>query len=132
MKHILLAIITLLIGTSTGLSEEVIKKSDSKLKIRPEIITTNKVTRKPIKKIRKKPRIKPMIYHHYYTTTIEKNCDRYINIIEQKDKKIEALSNEIKNLKENKYEIMRQELKEEYEKEMKKFEERRYKGIPQP
>jgi len=66
-----------------------------------------------------------MIYHHYYTTTIEKNCDRYINIINKKNKEIEALSKEIKHLREKKYEIMRQQLKEEYDKELKKFEERR-------
>jgi len=66
-----------------------------------------------------------MIYHHYYTTTIEKNCGRYITIINEKNKKIEALSKEIEHLRENKYEIMRQQFKEEYNKELKKFEEKR-------
>lgn len=124
MKNILLTIIILFTGTSAGLSTEV-TSTELKPKIRPEISTTKKITRKPIKKPRKEPRKKPIIYHHYYTTTIEQNCDRYIDIINQKNKEIEALSREINNLKENKYEIMRQQLKEEYDKEMKKFEERR-------
>lgn len=124
MKNILLATIILLTGTSTSFSIEAIH-AKSKPKIRPEISTTKKIARKPISKLKRKPRKRPMIHHHYYTTTIQQNCDRYINIINEKNKKIEALSIEIKNLKEKKYEIMRQKLKEEYDKKMKKFEERR-------
>lgn len=123
MKNTLLTIIILFTVASAGFSAEMIS-TDLKPKIRPEISTTTKITRKPIKKLRKKPRKRPIIYHHYYTTTIEKNCDRYINIINEKNKEIEALSKEINNLKERKYEIMRQQLKEEYDKEMKRFEER--------
>ena len=123
MRNILLSIIILLIGTSAGLSTEVIS-TDDKPKIRPEISTTAKTTGKPIGKL-KKPRERAIIYHHYYTTVIEQNCDQYINIINEKNKEIEALSREINSLKEKKYEIMRQQIKEEYDKEMKKFEERR-------
>lgn len=120
MKNILLTIIILLSATNAGFSTEV-TSTDLKPKIRPEISTTKEITRKPIKK----PRKRPMIHHHYYTTTIVQNCDSYINVINEKNKEIEALTREINNLKEKKYEIMRQQFKEEYEKEMKKFEERR-------
>jgi len=124
MKHILPSLILLLIATSMSFCAETIS-ADLEPKIRPEISKTKKINRKPINKLRKKPRKRPTIYHHYYTTTIEQNCDRYINIINEKNKEIEALSREINNLKEKRYEIMRQQFKEEYDKEMKKFEERR-------
>ena len=124
MKNILLTIIILFTGTHTSLIAEVIDP-DLEPKILPNLIKAKKITRKPIKKLRKKPKNRPLIYHHYYTTTKEKNCDRYINIINKKNKEIEALSKEIKNLREKKYEIMRQQFKEEYDKEIKKFEERR-------
>lgn len=123
MKKLLLTILILCTGTHTSLCAE---ETDPDLQptIRAEMSTTKKITRKPIKKLRKKPRKRPVIYHHYYTRTIERNCDSYINIINEKNKEIEALTKEIKNLRENKYEIMRQQLKEAYDKELKKFEER--------
>ena len=124
MKNILLAALILFTSTHTNLRAEVIDP-DSEPKILPNLIKAKKITKKTRKKLRKKPRKRPMIYHHYYTTTIEKNCGRYITIINEKNKKIEALSKEIEHLKENKYEIMRQQLKEEYNKELKKFEEKR-------
>ncbi|GIU01196.1 hypothetical protein TSL6_17020 [Sulfurovum sp. TSL6] len=124
MKNILLATLILFTSTHTCMSAEVIDP-DLEPKILPNLIKAKKITKKPRGKLRKKPRKRPMIYHHYYTTTIEKNCDRYINIINEKNKEIEALSTEIKHLRENKYEIMRQQLKEEYNKELKKFEEKR-------
>lgn len=124
MKNILLSIIILFTVTSTGFTAEVLYPK-LEAKIRPEISPTKKLTRKPIKKVKRKPRKRPMIHHHYYTTTIVENCDRYIKIIQEKNEEIEALKREIKNLKEKKYETMRQELKESYQKEMKKFEERR-------
>ena len=116
MKNILLATLILFTGTHTILRAEVID-TNLEPKILPNLIKAKKIT--------KKPRKRPVIYHHYYTTTIERNCDSYINIINKKNKEIEALSKEIKHLRENKYEIMRQQLKEEYDKELKKFEERR-------
>lgn len=123
MKKLLLSIIILFTATHTSFSAE---ETDPDLypTIRAEMSSTKKITRKPIKKPKKKPRKRPIIYHHYYTTTIEKNCDSYINIINAKNKEIEALTKEIKNLRANKYESMRQQFKEEYEKELKKFEER--------
>lgn len=119
MKNILLTII-LLTGINTSFSAEVISVNSE-----PEIRATKEVTRKPTKKLRKKPRKKPIIQYNYYTTTIQSNCDEYINIINSKNKEIEALSKEINNLREKKNEAMRQQLKKEYDKEMKKFEERR-------
>ncbi|HSR74893.1 MAG TPA: hypothetical protein VLL31_08640 [Sulfurovum sp.] len=124
MKNILLTILILITGSNADFSAEE-RSTDLEPKIRPEISPTKKITSKAIKEPRKKPRKRPMIHHHYYTNTIVQNCDRYIAIIEEKNKEIDALLNEIKNLKEKKYEIMRQQLKEEYDKEMKKFEERR-------
>ncbi len=123
MKNLLLAIIILFTATHTSYSAE---ETDPDLypAIRAEMSTTKKITRRPIKKPRKKPRKRPFIHHHYYTWTIEKNCDSYINIINAKNREIEALTQEINNLRANKYQIMRQQLKEAYEKELKKFEER--------
>ncbi len=123
MKKLLFSIIILFTATQTSYSAE---ETDPDLypTIRAEMSTTKKITRDTIKKPRKKPRKRPIIYRHYYTWTIEKNCDSYIHIINEKNREIEALTKEIKNLRANKYETMRQQLKEEYEKELKKFDER--------
>ncbi|UPT77543.1 hypothetical protein MN086_10910 [Sulfurovum sp. XGS-02] len=123
MKKLLLSIMILFTATHTSFSAE---ETDRDLypTIRAEMSTTKKITRKPIRKPRKKPRKRPFIHHHYYTTTIVRNCDSYISIINEKNREIEALTKEIKNLRANKYEMMRQQLKESYEKELKKFEER--------
>lgn len=122
MKKLLLSIIILFTATHTSYSAE--ETDPDYPTIRAEMSTTKRITRNPIKKPRKKPRKRPFIHHHYYTWTIEKNCDSYINIINEKNREIEALTQEIKNLRANKYETMRQKLKENYEKELRKFEER--------
>lgn len=65
------------------------------------------------------------INYNTYVTTSESNCDQYIEIIKEKDKEIQALLKEIDSLK-NKEQIRKQkELKEEYNKQLKKFEERK-------
>ena len=124
MKNILLTILIVCTTTSKGFTTELIYPT-LKPNLLPEISVSEKTTRKPTNTLKREPRKRPMIYHHYYTTTIVEDCDRYINIINEKNKEIEALRREIKNLKEKKYELMQQQLKEEYEREMKKFEERR-------
>lgn len=110
MKNILLAIM-LLMGISASSSAEGLNANKE-----PEI---------KARKVIKKPRKRPIIQYNYYTTTLQSNCDKYINIIKEKDKEIEALSKEVHNLRGEKYETMRQEIKEEYNKEMEKFEKRR-------
>jgi hypothetical protein len=79
--------------------------------------------------IRPKPIVRPTIlygkHYHTYVNTIESNCDEYIEIIKEKDAKIEALLKENTRLKEEAQTNLQERLKKEYDKEMKKFEERR-------
>jgi len=64
------------------------------------------------------------INYNTYVTTNESNCDSYIKIIKAKDEEIQALLKEIDALK-NKEQIRKQkELKEEYNKQLEKFETR--------
>ncbi len=62
--------------------------------------------------------------HHYYTNVVS-DCDRYLRIIEEKDRDIEVLKNEINRLRGRSQESLQQKLKEEYELKMKKFDERK-------
>ncbi len=64
------------------------------------------------------------INYNTYVTTNESNCDPYINIIKAKEEEIQTLLKEIASLK-NKEQIRKQkELKEEYDKQLEKFEAR--------
>jgi len=79
--------------------------------------------------IRPKPIVRPAIlygkHYHTYVNTTESNCDEYIEIIKEKDAKIEALLKENTRLKEEAQTNLQERLKKEYDKEMQKFEERR-------
>lgn len=82
----------------------------------------------PERPIRPKPIFRPVLYgnhHHTYLTTTNSNCDQYIQIIKEKDAKIEALIQENTRLKEEAQAGLQQRLKEDYDREMQKFEERR-------
>lgn len=132
MKNILLTVM-LLTGISASLSAEGVSASSEPTRpaIRPAIKPAIKpitrpairATMRPARRPTRRPRRRPIIQYHYITT-IQTNCNKYIDIIKAKDKEIEALSKEIDNLREEKYEGMQQRLKEEHDKEMRKFEER--------
>ena len=62
--------------------------------------------------------------HHYYRNSVF-NCNKYLKIIEQKDKKIEALKKEIDRLRGPEQSELRKKLKEEHDLKMKKFDERK-------
>ena len=63
----------------------------------------------------------------YYYTNVINNCDKYIEIIEKRDEEIKALKGELYRLRSVEQSELRKELKEEYELEMKKFENRQNK-----
>jgi len=62
--------------------------------------------------------------NHYYTNIVS-NCDKYLRIIEQKDKEIEVLKKEINRLRGTEQGTLQKKLKEEYDLKMKKFDERK-------
>ena len=62
--------------------------------------------------------------HNYYTNVVS-SCDEYIKIIEQKDQEIDSLKKEIKSLKGKEHANFQKNLKTEYERELKKFDERK-------
>lgn len=83
---------------------------------------------KPIRPIRPiRPANKYLLLNqdnHYYTNVVS-NCDEYLEIIDQKDKEIEALKKEIESLRNKEQRKMQKSLKEAYDKEIQKFENRK-------
>ena len=84
----------------------------------------------PDRPIRPKPIIRPALlygvhYHNYYDTVTDSNCDDYIEMLKEKDEKIGALLEENARLKEEAQTGLQKRLKEEYDKELKKFDNRR-------
>lgn len=74
-----------------------------------------------------RPIVRPTNIHHhtYYETIVESDCNNYIEIIKEKDAKIEALLKENARLKEVAQTKLQERLKKEYDQEMQKFEDRR-------
>ncbi len=62
--------------------------------------------------------------NHYYTT-VQNNCNKFIDIINEKDAEILKLTKKINRLEEKEAERTRKELKKKYDDEMKKFENRK-------
>lgn len=96
--------------------------------------TPSKSTTKPIilpiiKPVR--PIVRPIVntglvyQDNYYTTNTTNNCESYIEMLNQKDAKIAALTKELKSLKNKEQATMQKNLKKEYDKEMQKFENRK-------
>lgn len=77
---------------------------------------------------RVKPVVQPIIqygeHYHTYVTTHESSCTEYIDAIKEKDAQIEALLQENAALKEKEQKNLQKRLKEEYDTELKRFEER--------
>lgn len=82
----------------------------------------------PDRPLRPNPIVRPALlygeHYHTYVSKTECDCTEYIEIIKEKDAEIEALLNENARLKEEAQEDLQKRLKEEYDKELKKFEER--------
>lgn len=64
------------------------------------------------------------VNYNTYVTTTESNCAEYIEIIKEKDEKIEALLKENARLKEEAQTDLQERLKGDYDKQLEKFEER--------
>jgi len=96
------------------------------------LIPEQPIVRPPIypeRPIRPKPIIRPALmygrhYHNYYETVTDTNCNEYIEMLKEKDKKIAALLEENARLKETAQTGLQKRLKEEYDKELKKFDNR--------
>ena len=126
MKNILFGIV-LLAGINVSLHAY-----DAGIKLIPSLEKKPIVKRQPIAAEKKpiRPIVRPNnlygVHHHtYYETIIESDCEKYIEIIKEKDTKIEALLKENARLKEAAQTNLQERLKKEYDKEMQKFEERR-------
>jgi len=60
-----------------------------------------------------------------YYANVGCDCDKYLRIIEEQEREIEVLKNEINRLRGTSQGSLQQELKEEYEMKIKKFDERK-------
>jgi hypothetical protein len=97
-----------------------------------DLIPEQPIVRPPIdpdRPIRPKPIIRPALlygvhYHNYYDTVTDSDCDDYIEMLKEKDEKIAALLEENARLKEEAQTGLQKRLKEEYDKELKKFDDR--------
>jgi hypothetical protein len=123
MKKLLLGTMLLSL-TVVGLYADVSMKS-------PEI-PEDPIVRPPIDQERPiipRPIVIPTLlygeHYHTYVTTTECDCDEYIKVIKEKDKKIEAMLKENERLKAEAQIHIQKRLKEEYDKEMQKFEDRK-------
>ncbi|PHS38929.1 MAG: hypothetical protein COB07_02620 [Sulfurovum sp.] len=123
MQKIFLGLI-LLLGMYLGLHAEVSMHATP--------IPEQPIVRPPIdpeRPIRPRPIIRPALlsgrhYHNYYDTVSDSNCDDYIEMLKEKDEKIAALLEENARLKEEAQTGLQKRLKEEYDKELKKFDNR--------
>jgi len=94
----------------------------------PPIITPPKpelpIVRPPLRPIR--PIVGPVYVqedYNYYSNVVT-SCDEYIRIIEEKDQEINDLKREIERLKNEEHLKLQKDLQSQYEKELKKFDER--------
>ena len=70
--------------------------------------------------------VNPVVYQdNYYNTTIEDSCNKYIEIIDKKDKEIAALQKEVERLRSEADERLQKNLKKEHDKEIEEFDNRR-------
>ena len=113
----------LLVGMNLSLNADVTMRS-------PEI-PEHPIVRPPIdpeRPIRPKPIIRPAlmygVHYHTYVTEEDSDCNEYIEMLKEKDKKIAALLEENARLKEEAQTGLQKRLKEEYDNELKKFDNR--------
>ena len=70
--------------------------------------------------------VNPIVYQdNYYNTTVADNCNKYIEIIDQQDQEIAALKKEVERLRSEVDERLQKTLKEEHDKEINEFDNRR-------
>jgi len=94
-----------------------VKKPDISLPIEQPI--------RPIHPVRPIINTGPVYQDNYYNTNVIEQCDRYIVLLEEKDKEIAALKEELYVLRSKAQENLSKTLKHEYEAELKKFDERK-------
>lgn len=114
MRKILIAFTVLVTLSWADVSMSSTQKSD-KDSHRPE---------DPIVRPKKKPDRPFRPVPTYFYSSVITNCDQYLQIIEKRDAEIKALKEELYRLRSIEQAQLRKELKEEYEREMKKFNER--------
>lgn len=122
MKKILLGLIVIT-GIHLNLNADVSMHSP--------VIPEHPIVRPPIdpeRPTRPKPIIRPAlmygVHYHTYVDTTECDCAEYIEAIKEKDEKIEALIKENERLKVEAHTRLQKRLKEAYDKEIQKFENR--------
>lgn len=120
LKKILLGVM-LLAGMNVSLNAD-------EAGVRMKAPTAHSPTVRPVRPIRpKRPILRPSLYgihYHTYVTRTASNCAQFSAIIREKDKKIEALLKENERLRGEEQLRLQKDLKEEYDKEMQKFENR--------
>lgn len=62
---------------------------------------------------------------NYYTINTTNSCERYVEMLNQKDLEIAALKKELESLKSKEQRIQQKKLKNEYERELEKFDNRK-------
>lgn len=123
MKYILLSCILLITQNfaevtahQTPSEDEVKKESDRFI---------SKRRKRPDRKVRPAYKYYLLNRDTYYYRNVMPDCDKYLRIIAQKDREIEALNNEIDRLRGTAEESLQNKLKKEYELKLKKFDERK-------
>ena len=73
----------------------------------------------------KKPNIKAKhVEHNNYYTNVTPSCEKYIDIIDQKDQEIEVLKKELQEIKSKENKKRQEKLQKEYAQELKDFDNR--------
>ncbi|NOR56794.1 MAG: hypothetical protein GQ531_11395 [Sulfurovum sp.] len=75
-------------------------------------------------KVQGKINAKSLSHDNYYTN-VTSNCEKYIDIISQKDQEIEALKKELHSIKSKEHAIMQKKLQKEHAQELKEFDNRK-------
>ena len=91
---------------------------------KPTIQPTLPITKPTIPIVRPIVNRGPLYQDNNYYTTVESNCESYIEVINQKNEEIQALKREIESLQNQEQVKMQKNLKSEYEKGLQEFENR--------
>jgi len=120
MKYILLGCILLITQNFADVSAKATPPEDKVKKDRDHFISKRR-------KKEERPAHKYYLLNRdtVYYANVGYDCDRYLRIIEEQEREIEVLKNEINRLRGTSQGSLQQKLKEEYEMKIKKFDERK-------
>ena len=119
MKYILLLLMVMHVTLFAKVEMKAAKKE------KPDISLPIEKPIRPIRPVR--PIINTGIVYqdNYYNTNYTENCQRYVEMLIEKDEEIRQLHEELEKLQSKEQAKMSQSLKASYEAELKKFDERK-------